>query len=61
MLYTDDTKLKDLTVGQLKDVILEVLLRNPILQNVTYYYNDGYAFKAPDNENPNNLPKGPIC
>ena len=25
LLYTDETKLKDLTVGQLKDIILEVL------------------------------------
>lgn len=63
ILYTDETKIKDLTVGQLKDIILEVLLQNPVSKNITYHYENGYTFKVPlpEHENPHSIPKGPIC
>lgn len=31
VLYTDDTMLKDLTVGQLKDIIIETLSRGSLM------------------------------
>ena len=48
VLYTDDTKLKDLTVGQLKDIIIETLnsrLFNATTERRMYNYRDGYCFK----------------
>ena len=53
ILYTDETKLKDLTVGQLKDIIIETLSHGLFTRTEperhTYTYNYGYT-----------LPKKPV-
>ena len=44
VFYTDDTKLKDLTVGQLKDIIIETLGHNIVSsERRQYSYIGGYA------------------
>ena len=49
LLYNDDTKLRDLTVGQLKDLIIELLAYNQRFPN---YVNRGYFIdKEPFNPN----------
>ena len=68
IFYTDDTKLKDLTVGQLKDIIIEVLSRGMFTrfepERRTYQYEPGYAIPIhrpnPDYVNPY-IPQGPTC
>lgn len=69
ILYNDNTKLRDLTVGQLKDIIIEVLSRGLFTrfepERRTYRYEPGYYVT------PNTIPthpeyepyppKGPYC
>lgn len=54
LLYNDDTKLKDLTVGQLKDLIIELLVSN------TRYYNYEKGHFIPP-RNPYFNPNEPYC
>ena len=44
VFYTDETKLKDLTVGQLKDIIIETLNNNIAVlgERRVYEYQKGY-------------------
>ncbi len=46
VIYTDDTMLKDLTVGQLKDIIIETLSQGSLTNVETnrrqYIYSYGY-------------------
>ena len=44
VFYTDETKLKDLTVGQLKDIIIETLNSNGAIfgERRTYEYQQVY-------------------
>lgn len=66
VFYTDDTKLKDLTVGQLKDIIIETLSHGMFTrfepEKRCYHYETGYVIQSPQpgQENPY-IPKGPIC
>ena len=66
LLYSDESKLKDLTVGQLKDIITEVLNRGIFTrfepEKRVYKYETGYYVPKynPDYENPY-IPKGPYC
>lgn len=60
VIYDDDTMLKDLTVGQLKDIIIETLSRSSLMNVETnrrqYVYSYGYrveprpAYPDPYNE-----------
>lgn len=66
VFYTDSTKLKDLTVGQLKDIIIETLNHGVFTrfepEKRYYQYETGYIVQPtkPGQENPY-IPKGPIC
>ena len=50
LLYNDDTKLKDLTVGQLKDLIFEVLASS---HNFYLSRHEGYFIPQRPHINPN--------
>ena len=57
VLYTDETKLKDLTVGQLKDLIIETLnsrtfIKCDPMERRTYQYKSAYEVQSPY-EDPN--------
>ena len=58
LLYNNETKLKDLTVGQLKDIIIDILgayHRYDILERRQYSYSSGY--EIPSQPRPND----PYC
>ena len=44
VLYTDDTKLKDLTVGQLKDIIVETLSHGMFTRTEPEKHNYVYSY-----------------
>ena len=57
LLYNNETKLKDLTVGQLKDIIIDMLgayHRYDILERRQYSYSNGYEIpRVPSHPRPN--------
>ena len=55
LLYNDNTKLKDLTVGQLKDLIFEVIASS---QHLYTSHNEGYFIPQ---RNPYFNPNEPYC
>lgn len=63
ILYNDETKLKDLTVGELKDIILEVLSRTLYTtEKHIYHYAPGYCVRPDIETYPNPyIPQGPTC
>lgn len=73
MFYTNETKLKDLTVGQLKDIIIETLndgLTKSSFERRQYTYNSVYKINrenAPVYPDPSTVPycgaedKGATC
>ena len=56
LFYNDDTKLKDLTVGQLKDLIIEVLSHGVFTrfepEKRTHQYEPGYIVRPSNEPNP---------
>lgn len=47
ILYTDETKLKDLTVGQLKDIIIEIINSSSFIKYEIAQSNRYNAFNIP--------------
>lgn len=63
ILYTDDTKLKDLTVGQLKDIIVETFSHSVFntIDNSRRYYNYTPGYTVDTYTKPRNPYEGPYC
>ena len=56
VFYTDDTKVKDLTVGQLKDIIQELLLINRSNQSISHTIHTGGMYDQPVYPDPYSQP-----
>lgn len=68
ILYTNETKLKELTVGQLKDIIVETLSHGTFTrfepEKRYYQYDHGYTVKpntVPYPQYPYRPNEGPFC